>query len=237
MPLGVSGTIGAAEGSALARVGNTSVAAGIQCLVTYPSEARPTDGSLEVNVHLSALCSSRFHATRQSDEALALSQFLKRTLLGSGALDLSSLAIKSGQSVWLLRADVVCLDFDGNVADAALLALVGALRQLRLPVPIVTEDGEVTMKLGDHTRLAPLALPVSLSFACIHGQLITDPTAEEEALSSTAVCVAVTSDGKLCGVHKAGGSPLSPDQLEACVVLAKQRVELVETLVAKATPP
>lgn len=37
------------------------------------------------------------------------------------------------QYVWCLFCDVVCLNYDGNLTDAALVALVAALQDLRLP--------------------------------------------------------------------------------------------------------
>jgi exosome complex component RRP43 len=75
-----SGSVSTADGSAMVRVGKTSVVAGIQCLVTYPSQAAPAEGSLDVTVHLNALCAPRYHAKRPSEEAHALAEFIQRTV-------------------------------------------------------------------------------------------------------------------------------------------------------------
>lgn len=45
----------------------------------------------------------------------------------SNLFPLNSLCIESGKAVWVLYADVVCLNYDGNILDASLLALVTAL--------------------------------------------------------------------------------------------------------------
>ena len=76
-----SGSLTSADGSALVRLGSTSVAAGVQCLVTYPSQQAPSEGFLKVTVALSAVCSPKFHAKRPSDDAAALSEFLTRTAI------------------------------------------------------------------------------------------------------------------------------------------------------------
>lgn len=52
--------------------------------------------------------------------------------------------------------------------------------------------------------------------------IITDPNAEEEELSTGIVTIAVC-DGEICLIHKPGGSPLTPEQLEKCLVQALQR--------------
>lgn len=43
-------------------------------------------------------------------------------------VDLNDLCISEGKAVWVLYADIVCLNDDGNVFDASLLALVSALK-------------------------------------------------------------------------------------------------------------
>lgn len=59
--------------------------------------------------------------------------------------------------------------------------------------------------------------------------IITDPNAEEEGLSTGSVTIAV-SDGEICLIHKPGGSPLSPAQLEKCLVQALQREKSIQSL-------
>lgn len=77
-----AGTIGTANGSALVRVGSTAVVAGVVALVTFPLQTSPSSGILETNVHMSALCGRQFHAHRPAPDALAASEFLRRTLIG-----------------------------------------------------------------------------------------------------------------------------------------------------------
>lgn len=58
----------------------------------------------------------------------------------SGALVLTELGIDDGSFAWKLCMDIVCLSFDGNLADAALIAAMGALLRLKLPGTRRIED-------------------------------------------------------------------------------------------------
>lgn len=60
----------------------------------------------------------------------------------SGSLNLSDLCITSGDSCWVIYADLMCLNYDGNLTDACLLALVQSLRRLQLPETEVVEEAQ-----------------------------------------------------------------------------------------------
>lgn len=122
------------------------------------------------------------------------------SLFSSGMVDLSQLCINAGTAVWLLKVDVVCLEYDGNIRDAALLAVVAALRNTRLPVPTLQEDGDVTVHPTD-TR--PLVIdidrvPVPTTVAVVDDVVCVDPTMEEEALAVTSLTAVVLPNGKVC---------------------------------------
>lgn len=46
----------------------------------------------------------------------------------SDTLPLSSLCIQPGKSAWTLYVDAVCINYDGNVLDAAVIAMIAALK-------------------------------------------------------------------------------------------------------------
>lgn len=50
------------------------------------------------------------------------------TLFSPAVLPLSSLCIHPGKAAWVLYIDAVCINYDGNVWDATLLAVMAALR-------------------------------------------------------------------------------------------------------------
>ena len=71
---------------------------------------------------------------------------------------------KGTKVLWYLFVDLYCLDHDGNIFDACLLALIAALKNVRLP------QGEIINGQVMGTKDRPIQLeiapdyPLSLSF-------------------------------------------------------------------------
>lgn len=157
----------------------------------------------------------------------------------SGSLRLSDLCIASGDSCWVVYADVLCLNFDGNLADACLLALVQSLRRLQIPETEVVEEGfmgggfggrggnEVCVSSSNFRTLASHRTLLPLTFAVIEGHVVADPTLNEEELSSATLTVVIDETGALCQVHKPGGVPLTDEQINACIRTAKARLSVL----------
>jgi exosome complex component RRP43 len=78
---------------------------------------------------LSPLCSPQFSIGRATDHSVRLGEWLTNHIISTKLFSLDELCIADKQSVWVIYADIVCIDYDGNVLDAALLALVHALKQ------------------------------------------------------------------------------------------------------------
>jgi exosome complex component RRP43 len=51
----------------------------------------------------------------------------------SDILPLSSLCIHPAKSAWVLYVDAICINYDGNAFDAALVAMVAALKNSSYP--------------------------------------------------------------------------------------------------------
>lgn len=54
--------------------------------------------------------------------------------------------------MWCLYCDIICLDYDGNTTDAAVLAMVAALENTRLPKVIIDPDTERTIVEKERTE-------------------------------------------------------------------------------------
>lgn len=73
-------------------------------------------------------------------------QLLQSAVISSQLLDLNSLCINSGQSVWCVLVDLTCLDYDGNLLDSCMAAISLALRRLRFPSTAVDpKTGQVVI--------------------------------------------------------------------------------------------
>ena len=227
-----AGALSTADGSAMIRLGHTTVLVGVQLELAQPSSANPGDGLLEVTVHLPPLCSQRYAVGKPPARAIGLGETLGRLLTTTRALQLKDLCIEEGKHAWMLHCDLVCLEDDGNVPDAALIGLLGALLDVKVPSAEVDEDGEsVTVDRDQCVPLRLSHLPVPASFGLFDGQLITDPTAEEEDLMDTTFTVIRNASGKICAVDKKGGKPVPPEILTRSLTRCAARVQEVTSLV------
>jgi len=233
--------------SALCTIGNTKVLCGVRLEVAAPNLVpqagvvnEPT-GQIQIAVEIPALCASAKRSAGSSAvvggrnssrnvDAQSLARFLTTCVVDSEMLDLRQLVIEEGVSVWLLRVDVVCLDNDGNLRDAALLAVVNALSTVRLPQTHVTDEKRVyIVEESDGGVAKPLTLRDSiypLTFAIVEDHLLIDPSGDEEEYASTVFTIVSRSDGTIVGIDKAGGQALSPDRLKACMIQTVKRARM-----------
>jgi len=240
-----SASIASADGSALIHLGNTVVMAGVQCETTAPAEAEPSRGRIVVSLELPAVCSPAVAAALSSggggggagkidrDKAV-LVELLQRTANG-GAVDLETLCVVEGVAVWSCYCDLYVLEHDGNLADAAMLAMLAALASVRLPRVTADEASGVLTVVEERAVPVALARPLfPCSFGVLSGELLLDLCAEEEGLTSATFTLLLDASGELQSVHKPGGAPLEDGWLATALEAAKGRLpELTTALTAK----
>ncbi|KAJ2852391.1 hypothetical protein IWW36_000278 [Coemansia brasiliensis] len=218
----VKGTISTAHGSSTVRIGNTTMVCGIKAEVSEPDVSRPNEGFLTTNIDLSPMCSASYRPGAPSEEAQVCSEHLFR--LFSGCVDLAALCIEKGQAVWALAADVVCLKSDGNIMDAAIIALLAALEDVQLPqasldsvTGVVSADKTMAKRLQLQRRLFPA------SFSLVDdAYLVADADDAEERLATGSLLVVLDGNGKLANVWKRG-SFIGRDAIARCVEEAQAR--------------
>ncbi|CAH2000596.1 unnamed protein product [Acanthoscelides obtectus] len=123
-----TGSIDTADGSALSKLGQTTVVCGIKAELCKPKAESPNKGFVVPNLDLPPLCSPKFRPGPPSDQAQVLSQLINDIIENSQCIDLTDLCIFPDKLAWCLYIDFICLDFDGSVVDACIIALVGALK-------------------------------------------------------------------------------------------------------------
>ncbi|XP_076037731.1 exosome complex component RRP43-like isoform X2 [Oratosquilla oratoria] len=230
------GTITTAEGSATVRMGNTSVVCGIKAEICMPTRQNPDKGFVIPNVELYPSCSPLFRAGPPGEKAMATSQFLMNTLQNSNVMELKDLGIIPYKYAWCLYCDIICLDYDGNLSDATLVALIAALQDLRLPGTTWDEDKELLEVQKERTIALTLKVfPVSTTFTIYSNDIqLVDPTAEDEEQGSGEVSVVMLDDGTVAATHKSGGHLLLSETLMEFIVIAKGRVKEVNETVRRA---
>ncbi|KAM3934378.1 exosome complex component RRP43 [Leptodactylus fuscus] len=226
------GSITTADGSALVKLGNCTVICGIKAEFSNPPTDAPNKGYMVPNVELTPLCSSRFRSGPPGEEAQVASQFLADVIENSQIIQKEDLCISSGKLAWVLYCDLICLDYDGNLLDACVCALVAALRNVQLPaVKISEETGLAEVQLSSKSPLHLQKHPVSTSFAVFDDTyILVDPTDEEESLATGLLTIVTDEDGKLCTIRKPGGSSFSAERLQECISRAVSRHKEVQTL-------
>ncbi|KAJ1498442.1 Exosome complex component RRP43 [Coelomomyces lativittatus] len=116
-----------AEGSALVKLGQTTLLCVIKAEVAIPDLLAPQLGYLVPNIELTPLCSNQFKPGPPSPLAQSLSRFIADVHAKTPIIDLEQLCIDPGNAVWTLYADMYCLSYHGNILDAAWIALISAL--------------------------------------------------------------------------------------------------------------
>lgn len=118
------------------------------------------------NIELLPLCSSKFRPGAPTEEAQVIGHTLDGILKTSKCFDLKKICIAKDKLVWSLYCDIVCLNYDGSVLDAAVIALMAALKSLTLPVVSYnTELGNYTVEQSNRYRVFDLEeIPVCSTF-------------------------------------------------------------------------
>ncbi|XP_047463378.1 exosome complex component RRP43 [Mugil cephalus] len=229
------GSISTADGSALVKIGNTTIICGIKAELANPTVEAPGKGYIVPNVDLPPLCSSRFRPGPPAEQAQAASQFIADVIESSEVIKTEDLCIERAKLCWVLYCDIMCLDYDGNILDACVIALLAALKNTRLPkVTINKETCAPEVNLENRHGLHIHKHPVGASFCVFDDSiLIVDPTADEESLSTAQLTVVTDEEGQLCAVHKPGGTSLSAEKLQECITRATARQREIQKLVDK----
>ncbi len=222
------GYIERAEGSALVKLGNTMVVAGVKMDTATPFPDTPNEAVLIVNAEFMPIASPYIEPGPPDENAIELARVIDRALRELRAIPLEELAIEPGKTVWRIYVDVYVLNHDGNVADAAMLAAMAALMAARMPA-LVKQGDTVRVDRSRFTGLLPVRhRVVGVTVAKVGQWLLVDPSYEEEKISDVRLHVAVSDDGRIAGLQKTGPGMFSLQEVYEAVnlALAKSKVYL-----------
>lgn len=190
--VGCAGSIKNANGSTRVTIGKTVIECGIKGELTKPSAEEPGKGLIIPNVDLPALCSPVFKSGAPSEKAQTATKFLNNLIKCTGLIDLEELCIKRDILAWVLYCDIICFNYDGNLLDACVAALVMALDNVQLPIITVEDEtNKITTSEEESFCLKLKSQPVSTTFASYSKYTIMDPTVDEEEMASCLVTYVV----------------------------------------------
>ncbi|GMN54723.1 hypothetical protein TIFTF001_023852 [Ficus carica] len=245
------GAVASADGSALAKIGLTTMLAAIKMEVMTPLKESPDEGCIVIEFHMPPICSPLVRPGRPAEAAPVVSKQLSDTILRhvkhfsvrsfSGMIDLKDLSLVSGKAAWMAYLDIYCLDADGSLFDVALLSAVAAFSHLQIPVVsmndegklivVSEENGEKDVVNKEKRKLRLNRIPFSLTCILHKKYILADPTAEEESIFETVVTVVLDTSDQLVSLYKPGGPALAfTSSVQDCIALTKQRLKELQTI-------
>ncbi|QCE00479.1 exosome complex component RRP43-like [Vigna unguiculata] len=241
------GAVSTANGSALVKIGSTTMLTAIKMEVMTPSLESPDEGCLAVDFFMPPICSPIVRPGRPAEASPVVSKQLSDTISSSRMIDLKELSLVSGKAAWMTYLDIYCLDADGALFDAALLSAVAALSHLQIPAVAMNDDGKIVLvsdEDGQNQAQEPVnkekrkltlrSIPFSLTCILHKNYILADPTAEEESIVETHLTIVLDTSGQLISLYKPGGSVLAyTSSVQDCVALTRQRVKELKSLLDK----
>lgn len=203
--------------------------------VTVPYSDRPLDGIFTIATELSPMTAPSFEVNRPTETEILLSRLLEKTVRRSGALDTESLCLVAGQKCWSVRVDVHVLSHDGNLIDAACLAVVAALRHFRKPDTSI-EEGVLTVYTPAEREPVPLGwlhspFCVTFSFLGDDAEIaLLDASWIEEQVRVASCTISLNRHGEICQVAKLGGTAVDAVALLKCTSVALVKVKDISTM-------
>ncbi|MDI3482289.1 MAG: exosome complex component [Candidatus Methanomethylophilaceae archaeon] len=218
-----TGVIDTAEGSARVRYGDTEVIAGLKMAIGTPFPDTPDKGVLTTGMELIPMAHPDFEAGPPGSDAIELARVVDRGIRESGMVDVDKLCITPGEEVWMCFIDIYAINHDGNLFDAAALAVVSSLKTATVPA---AEYGK-----GEDFPLPVTCLPITVTVAKIENTLIVDPTFDEEIISSARLTVTTDENGDIRAMQKGKSGALTVDEIGQIVDLASEKGEEIRRLI------
>ncbi len=207
-----TGVIEKAEGSARVKIGDTEVIVGIKMQIGTPFPDSPDKGVIISNVELSPIASPVFESGPPGENAIEIARVIDRGIRESHAIDLNELCIEEGAKVWMIFIDSHVLNDTGNILGAASLAAVAALSTTIVPASRFDVGEDYPLPLSD--------TPIAMNMAEINGELLFDPSLDEETVCGTKLIITTNEDGSISAMQKSGVEPLSIEQINDAAELA-----------------
>ncbi len=204
------GFVDTADGSALARIGETTVLCGVKLEPGKPFPDTPNAGVLTTNAELIPLSSPTFEPGPPQPGAIEVSRVVDRAIRAAETIDLTKLCVTPGEKTWVCYVDMHVLGHAGNLIDTALLSAVTALSHATVPAKRFGVAG------ADYT-LEVLHVPIECTFVRLGESIVVDPTFDEEQAAQGRLTVATDETGRVVAMQKGLVGAFSPDDVKSVV--------------------
>jgi len=204
------GFITTADGSALVRIGDTAVVAGIKLEPGKPFPDTPNAGVLTTNAELIPLSNPTFEPGPPQPWAIEVSRVVDRAIRAAETIDLTRLCVTPGEKSWVCYADVHVIDHSGNLIDAALLAALSALVHATVPAKrFEVAEADYPLEVQHY--------PIECTFVRLGDTIVIDPTFDEERAAQGRLTVATDETGRIVAMQKGLVGAFSPEDVKETV--------------------
>ncbi|MBA4718016.1 MAG: exosome complex protein Rrp42 [Nitrosopumilus sp.] len=222
-----------ANGSARIFLGDTEVVCGVKIQPDRPFPDMGDKGIFICTAELLPLSHPTVETGPPQPHVIELARVTDRGIRESHMVDVSQLVIEKDKSVVGVFADIVVIDYDGNLFDACSYAATAALLTSKTPKWTMVDD-KVTRVDEDETPLPTTTIPVSVTMGKIGNHIIVDPNGDEWASMDARITITSDSDGNICALQKGGTDGFTQDEIIQCGELsvrigAKIREKLKES--------
>ncbi|NHI83100.1 MAG: exosome complex protein Rrp42 [Candidatus Thorarchaeota archaeon] len=219
-----------AEGSAIVRLGGTSVVAGVKVLTGEPYPDTPDEGVVMITAELAPIASPLFEIGPPKEDAIELARVVDRGVRESETVDVKNLCIEEGRKVYMVFADVYPLEYDGNLIDASSIAVNAALLTTRFP-EMKLEDNEL-VETGKMLELPLSNMAIEHTVSKIADHVVIDPILKEEIVQSCRLTMAIDKNDKFTAIQKGGGAgPISIELIEQAMDMALSQTKEIRGLI------
>lgn len=215
-----------AESSVKVKMGKTEVLVGVKLGLAVPYPDSPDEGTFMVSAELHPMASPNYESGRPGINAIELSRVTDRGIRESGLIDVHKLCIRKGEKVWQVFVDIVALNDDGNVFDAAALASIIALGNAKMPKYNEEED-KIEFELTEESLpLNKEVLSFSMTLHKIGDSIIVDASEEEEAISDFRWTIAMgdnNGEPRITAMQKGKAGMISQEDVENVLKMAEDK--------------
>nr|KXH72817.1 MAG: hypothetical protein AM324_00405 [Candidatus Thorarchaeota archaeon SMTZ1-83] len=219
-----------AEGSAMVRLGGTSVVAGVKVLTGEPYPDTPDEGVVMVTAELAPIASPLFELGPPKEDAIELARVVDRGVRESESVDVHKLCIEPGKKVYMIFCDIYPLEYDGNLIDASSIAANAALLGTRYPEQKLEKDQLV--ETGKMLELPMKNMAIEHTVSKIGTHLVIDPLLKEEMVQDCRLTMAIDQNDNFTAMQKGGGKgPMSLELINNAMGMALDSTKVIRDLI------
>ncbi len=219
-----------ANGSARVRLGDTEALCGVKIQPDRPFPDMGDKGIFICTAELLPLSHPSVETGPPNPDVIELARVVDRGIRESHMVDVAELVIEKDKSVVGVFADIVVVDYDGNLFDACSYAATAALLNSKMPKWEMKDDIP-TLVEGEESDLPTTTIPVSITMAKIGNHIVVDPNSDEWACMDSRVTITTDSLGNIVAMQKGGNDGFTVEEIIKCGELSiKAGAQIRETL-------